>query len=160
MLCLVRPWARLPPIFLVTDCETALDLIRKPAFIFVSVVALTLPGVTGATAQSDSSFPRWSQFPAMPANVPKPEEYAARIKAQERVSAELHRLVSTLRWDQEAPETLADRVRNQIDPSLAQSFDPGANTAEINAFASDLKSRVNPPAQIDSLDDTPTLPRN
>ncbi len=143
---------------LILTVRPPLAVLRKSFVLIVSALSAAViagPGGVSAATQTDSGFPRWSQFPATPKNVPKPTEYAKRVRAQEKISADRHRVIRSLKWDGEDPDTLAQKVRSRVDRELSKSVDPVATEAEINRFAGDLRRRINPPAQIDRFEDVP-----
>lgn len=102
-----------------------------------------------ALARADDSYPRWADFPAAPQNVPTPREIRNQVQALEAADAQLNRQVAAIDWtlDERDGDPWARRVRNRIDPRLAQPVDP-AEVAEALRWAQALRERSDPPPQI------------
>lgn len=89
-------------------------------------------------------YPRWSDFPAAPTNVPVPSQFAARVAdteaARERLAAE----ASQIEWTLANSEQWAASVRALVDPALAAPVDANA-AAETEAFAAAARAKATPP---------------
>lgn len=119
--------------------------------------ALLLPcAVIGAFAASVSaqetpsprtydSFPKWSEFPPPPQNVPTPEQIRQQVVALKAKSDQLQKTADALPWELKAPEAMAKAANARIDPVLGAPIKTGADSAAIESLAARLRARAEPP---------------
>lgn len=95
-------------------------------------------------AARDMPYPRWSEFPAAPADVPAPEEFALRVVATEEAKAILEAQARELVWTLEDTEGWATASRGLVDPNLATPASADA-LAETEAWAAAARAEAVPP---------------
>ncbi|HYF23717.1 MAG TPA: hypothetical protein VD929_10010 [Caulobacteraceae bacterium] len=95
-------------------------------------------------AASNREYPKWSQFPAVPQNVPTLAEFSSRVEGLEAAQTDLTTSASRLEWTLANTEGWAAQARTQIDPALARPVDPN-QAAETEAFARALRELAVPP---------------
>lgn len=98
-------------------------------------------------ARADRTYPRWSQFPAAPQNVPTDTDIRNQVLGLEAAELQLNREVSAIDWtlDESDGAPWASRTLNRIDPRLSRPADPQA-VQEALAWAERMRERsVAPP---------------
>lgn len=95
-------------------------------------------------AARDLPYPRWSEFPAAPTDVPAPAEFAMRVADAEEAQAILEAQARDLVWTLEDSEGWATSTRAQVDASLAQPAPPDAR-AQAEAWAAEMRAKATPP---------------
>jgi hypothetical protein len=97
-----------------------------------------------AALEVDRDYPRWSEFPAAPKDVPGPGEVRRRVVALEREGATLYA------WARANPQMVSDTAAfaaqglGQINPSLARKA-PEGSAAQTEAFARSARALATPP---------------
>lgn len=99
--------------------------------------------VDAATARS-RPYPKWSEFPSAPTNVPQPSQFAARVQDVEAAEAELVRAAAGIEWTLSGTEEWAAAARALVDPDLSAPVS-AQEAADSEAFARALRERANPP---------------
>ncbi|MBS0296041.1 MAG: hypothetical protein JSR45_06995 [Proteobacteria bacterium] len=94
----------------------------------------------------DLPYPRWSQFPAAPTNVPTPAAVSTEAKAVEADQVQLLGEASQLQWTLCCTDAWAAQARSAIDPAMAVQAPPDAE-AQTEAFAKAMREAATPPAQ-------------
>lgn len=137
--------------------------LRKTGLIALAIGAVALLGgctslsgkvdTTSSAAASvtkvermDLPYPRWSQFPAAPTNVPTPGTVATEAKAVEADQVQLLGEASQLQWTLCCTDQWAAQTRAAIDPALATPA-PADAEAQTEAFAKAMHELATPPAQ-------------
>ena len=93
---------------------------------------------------TDLPYPRWSQFPSAPQQVPTPAEFAARANGAEGDQAQLLDEASKLQWTLCCTEEWATQARSAIDPGLAVPA-PADSDAQTDAFVKAMQAVATPP---------------
>ena len=94
----------------------------------------------------DLPYPRWSQFPAAPKNVPTPAAVSTEAKAVEADQVQLLGEASGLQWTLCCTDEWAAQARSAIDPAMAVQAPPDA-AAQTEAFAKAMRDAATPPVQ-------------
>ncbi len=82
------------------------------------------PPIVSPAAKSDNlSFPKWSEFPVPPTDVPTLPEIAQRVKVQNNNAKVFTAEVNALVWDKDVPEPFAEAVRGRMDPEFSKPVD-------------------------------------
>lgn len=89
-------------------------------------------------------YPRWSQFPAAPKDVPAPSDFALRAAAAQGLQGEQLAGAQALAWTLSDTEAFAAAARRQIDPSLAEPA-PSDAAARTAAFVEAQRALAAPP---------------
>lgn len=98
-------------------------------------------------AQASSAnlpYPRWSQFPAAPENVPSMADFAGRIGTLEGEHADALAQAQAIRWTLSGTERWASEARDLIDLRLAQPA-PADQPAQTEAYAQQMRAMAAPP---------------
>lgn len=97
-----------------------------------------------AEAAHPGPYPRWSQFPAVPANVPTVATWNADAKGLDADQAELLREAAGLQWTLHDSDQWAAEQRRLIDPAMAVQAPPNS-AAATEAFAAAARALAVPP---------------
>lgn len=97
-----------------------------------------------AVAAHPGAYPRWSQFPATPANLPTVAAWKADAKGLDADQAELLREAADLHWTLDNSEQWAAEQRLLIDPAMAVPAPPNS-AADTEAFAAKARAMATPP---------------
>jgi hypothetical protein len=97
-----------------------------------------------AAAATDRPYPRWSQFPAAPTEVPTAEQFGVRVADAEEAKAILEAQARDLVWTLEDSEGWAVAARVFIDSELAQPAPPDSR-ALTEAWAAEVRAKATPP---------------
>jgi hypothetical protein len=95
-------------------------------------------------ANTNAPYPRWSQFPAAPKNVPTLPQFAAKARDVSATQTQLLTEASQIQWTLNDPDALAREARARIDPTLAVPAVPNA-MADVEAWAAEARARATPP---------------
>ena len=87
-------------------------------------------------------FPKWSEFPVPPVNVPTLPEIAQRVKAENDKGKAFIAEVNALVWDKDVPEPFAEAVRSRMDPEFSKPVDVNQARKDMNDV---LSHQVIPP---------------
>ena len=96
-------------------------------------------------APSQSSFPKWSEFPVAPKNVPTPADFAQRVQMQSVQAQALKTEVAAIVWDTGTAEDLAAKSKGRLNPVFMKPVDQAMSQADIEALAASLRKRATPP---------------
>jgi len=99
--------------------------------------------IAEATART-RPYPKWSEFPAAPTNVPQPSQVAVRVAETEAAQAALVAAAAELEWTLEDTQGWAAAARSLVDPALAVPA-PADATAQTEAFAAEARAKAVPP---------------
>lgn len=99
--------------------------------------------VNEAAAQ-DRPYPRWSEFPAAPRDVPTEGEFAMRVVATEEAKAILEAQARDLVWTLDDTEGWAAQARSHVEASYAQPA-PADARAQTEAWAAEMRAKATPP---------------
>jgi hypothetical protein len=126
------------------------------AILSLGACASVAPGAPPATEASPAAvhvdevananlpYPRWSQFPAVPENVPTLAEFARRVNQLESEHGAFLSEAHRLRWTLRGTETWARQARAEIDPRYARPA-PANSVAETEAYARAMRALAAPP---------------
>jgi hypothetical protein len=90
-------------------------------------------------------YPRWSEFPKAPQDVPQPAEFAVQVASLQQSQNALMADAARIEWYLTGDTSAWARVaRSAIDPQYAQPAPPNA-AAEAEAWARALRERAVPP---------------
>ena len=89
-------------------------------------------------------YPRWSDFPAAPTNVPAPSQFATRVAETEAARVRLAEAAAGLEWTLANTAEWAASARALVDPSLARPVTP-EEAAATEAFAAAARAKATPP---------------
>ena len=82
------------------------------------------PSITAPAAKVDNlPFPKWSEFPVPPTNVPTPRDIAQRVKTENDKGKTFNAEVKALVWDKDVPEPFAEATRGRMDPEFSKQVD-------------------------------------
>jgi len=95
-------------------------------------------------AASRREYPKWSEFPAVPQNIPTLAEFATRVEGLESAQTRLQTDASRLEWTLANSEGWAEQARSLVDPAMARPVSPD-QAAETEAFARRLREMATPP---------------
>ncbi|MFT4091629.1 MAG: hypothetical protein QM645_12910 [Asticcacaulis sp.] len=99
-------------------------------------------------AQGATGYPKWSEFPALPQNVPNTAQIKTQVTeiyAQERV---LLTQVGAIEWDRHDPDSFSMGTIARLDPELSRPVTENIR-AQANRFAAEQAARAVPPPLID-----------
>jgi len=99
--------------------------------------------IAEATART-KPYPKWSDFPAAPTNVPQPSTIATRVAETEAAQAALVAAAAEIEWTLSDTQGWAASARSLVDPSLAVPA-PADATAQTEAFAAEARAKATPP---------------
>lgn len=97
---------------------------------------------------NQGGYPRWSEFPALPQNVPGTTEIRAQVTeiyTQERL---LLAQVAAIDWDRHDPDNFSLSIIARLDPELSKPVTESIRDA-ANRFAAEQAARAVPPPLID-----------
>lgn len=97
-----------------------------------------------AEAKVNRPYPKWSEFPAAPTEVPQPSQFAARVQDVEAAEAELVRAAAGIEWTLSGTEAWAASARALVDPDLSSPVS-AQQAADTEAVAKKLRERATPP---------------
>jgi hypothetical protein len=100
-----------------------------------------------AVAATPGPYPRWSQFPAVPAHVPTLAMWNAEAKGLDADQAQLLHQASDLQWTLYDTDQWAAQARGMIDPALAVPA-PSTAEADTEAFAAKARALATPPPPV------------
>lgn len=101
-----------------------------------------------ALVEANRRYPRWADFPAAPADLPTPAQFAVRVEALGATAEALAAEAARIPWTLEDPEGFAESVGARV---RAADLSPltAATQAEVEAFAESLRRRATAPPPID-----------
>ena len=99
--------------------------------------------VNEATARN-MPYPRWSEFPAAPTEVPTAEDFRMRVVSTEEAEAILKAEAADLNWTLDDTDGWATATRGLVDMPLAQPA-PADQAAETEAWAAAARAQAVPP---------------
>lgn len=99
--------------------------------------------VNEATARN-MPFPRWSEFPAAPRDVPAAEDFRMRVVETEEAQRILKAQAADLNWTLDNTEGWATATRGLVDMTLAQPA-PSDQAAQTEAWAAAARAQATPP---------------
>ncbi len=105
-------------------------------------VAPAPPVATPAAKSDNLPFPKWSEFPVPPTDVPTIPEIAQRVKVENDHGRMFTAEVNALVWDKDVPEPYAEATRNSLDPELSKPVDVAQAQKDIRDI---LSHHVVPP---------------
>jgi len=101
------------------------------------------PPIVAPAAKADNlPFPKWSEFPVPPTEVPTLPEIAQRVKVQNDNAKVFTAEVNALVWDKDVPEPFAEAVRGRMDPEFSKPVDLVQEQKDIREV---LSHQVVPP---------------
>ncbi|UDF02307.1 hypothetical protein [Asticcacaulis sp. AND118] len=122
-----------------------------------AIKTILLPGlVLGAFAVPASAqdvgaprvyddFPKWSQFPPPPTDVPTPAQIRQQVVALKATAVNLQRTADALPWELKEPDAMAASAKAKIDPVLGAPVETGVDNAATETMAARLRARATPP---------------
>jgi hypothetical protein len=98
----------------------------------------------GELERTHRAYPRWSQFPAAPQNVPTPGDIAVRVNDTQAAQAQLLASAAQIQWTLTGDtEAFAAQARAEIDPTKAAPV--SANAQQTEEFLRAMKNIATPP---------------
>lgn len=101
-----------------------------------------------ALVDANRHYPRWTDFPNAPQDLPPPTQIAANVRAMEGKGSALGGEVSRIDWTLDDAEALAARTRAQVG-AVPTSPDSAQTAEDIEALAQSLRDRAKAPPPID-----------
>lgn len=95
-------------------------------------------------AARNMPYPRWSEFPAAPRDVPTAEDIRMQVVSTEEAKAILQAQAAELVWTLDDSEGWATAQRSLLDMSLAQPA-PADAAAQTEAWAAAARAEAIPP---------------
>lgn len=95
-------------------------------------------------AARNMPYPRWSEFPAAPRDVPTAEDIRMQVVSTEEAKAILQAQAAELVWTLDDTEGWATAQRSLLDMSLAQPA-PADAAAQTEAWAAAARAEAIPP---------------
>jgi len=95
-------------------------------------------------AARNMPYPRWSEFPAAPRDVPTADDIRMQVVSTEEAKAILQAQAAELVWTLDDTEGWATAQRGLLDMSLAQPADADA-AAQTEAWAAAARAEAIPP---------------
>ena len=89
-------------------------------------------------------YPRWSEFPAPPENVPTLGDFATRVGTLEREHAGFLAEAQAIRWTLTGSQAWAAAAKDLIDLRLAKPAPPD-QAAQTEAYAQQMRALATPP---------------
>ena len=87
-------------------------------------------------------FPKWSEFPVPPTDVPTVAEIAQRVKSQNDLNKAFNARLNALVWDNYVPEAFAETTREAMNPEYSKPVDMAETQKEMQDI---LSHQVVPP---------------
>ncbi len=100
-----------------------------------------------AAAAAPGPYPHWSQFPAVPKNVPTVAVWNTEAKGLDADQAQLLHEAADLHWTLHDTDQWAAQARLLIDPALALRAPPNS-AADTEAFAAKARALATPPPPV------------
>jgi hypothetical protein len=100
-----------------------------------------------ALVQANRTYPRWTDFPGRPTDVPPVTEIAAEVTTLNVTGNTLQREVAAPQWEVTDPAALGRSIQSRIDAAAAAPVSP-ETAAEIEAFVRRQRERSTPPPPI------------
>lgn len=118
--------------------------VAPPATVPVDMPPLVPPPpIVAPAAKTDNlPFPKWSEFPVPPTDVPTVSEIAQRVKTQNDLNKAFNAKVNALVWDDFVPEAFAVKTRDAMNPEYSKPVDQAETQKEMRDI---LSHQVNPP---------------
>lgn len=101
-----------------------------------------------ALVEANRHYPRWSDFPSAPENLPQASQVAANVRGLEGQGSALDGQVAGIDWTLGDPEAMAAETRARVG-AVPVSPDSMRTQADIDAFAQSLRDRAKAPPPID-----------
>lgn len=101
-----------------------------------------------ALVDANRHYPRWTDFPSAPQDLPSPTQIASSVQALENKGTALGGEVSRIEWTLDDPEALAARTRAQVG-AVPTSPDSVQTAEDIEALAQSLRDQAKAPPPID-----------
>ncbi len=98
-------------------------------------------------AAENLPYPKWSQFPGQPKDVPAQGEFATRVAGLDTSRSQLLGAAAAIHWELHDSEAWAASARSLIDPRLATPA-PADAAAQTDAFLKAMKALATPPAPV------------
>lgn len=109
----------------------------------------TLDGRIDSLVSAHTAYPKWSDFPAAPTDMPSAEQIRSEVEKLEVADTRLNEEVAAVDWQlDEDPAQFISDVRAKVDSVQVEA--PTVETqAEIDAFAIRARERAAPPPPVD-----------
>ncbi|ESQ77047.1 hypothetical protein [Asticcacaulis sp. YBE204] len=99
-----------------------------------------------APAPQAHDFPKWSEFPPPPKDVPTAAEIKTRVLEMQGVGISVQKTIDAIVWDlDQQPQAFITKANARIDPILGAPAKP-MDMGELNAFVNKLRVRATPPS--------------
>jgi hypothetical protein len=95
------------------------------------------------------SFPKWSDFPAAPVNIPSSGSIKIAVEKTLMARSEVESELLVLNWDAGTPEALGFDISQRIQPKNYKGLDPMLESNELEVYAENLRRRGAPPKPYD-----------
>lgn len=115
---------------------------------FDAPIDKTSPAAASAAAAAKSAkvYPRWTEFPEAPKDIPSLATIKGRVEAVEKVEAALRDETDALVWELTDPDAYARQNLSRVDKSLWDRIEK--EPVDIEAWAKKNRDKVQPPAPI------------
>lgn len=94
-------------------------------------------------------FPKWSDFPAAPENIPSSGSIKIAVEKTLVARSEVENELLVLNWDVGTPESLGLEISKKIQPKNYKGLDPSLDSNELEVYAENLRRRGAPPKPYD-----------
>ena len=98
-----------------------------------------------ASPRTYDSFPKWSEFPPPPKDVPTPAQIRQQVVALKATAEQLQKTADALPWELKAPDAMAAAANARIDPVLGAPVQTGVDKVAVESLAARLRARAEPP---------------
>lgn len=116
---------------------------------------MVLGSASGASAQSLlerlspwRDYPKWSEFPAPPVNVPTTADIKGQVEQVAARSQAFEAQVAAIEWDEQEPDRFSADAAARLDPVLSQPVTESIRD-EAERFARENRARAVPPPLIE-----------
>jgi hypothetical protein len=127
-------------------CRADTPSVAAAPLVATSDAPAPAPSIPTATVVRDierdeKGFPKWSNFPAAPENVPVASDIKQRVSDIKAREDTLEQAVTGLKWDAIDPASYSSSVRARLNADLSQPVTKN-NCGDIHQFALSTRARV------------------
>ena len=107
--------------------------------------AAVVPHTASSSGAANQSFPKWSEFPLPPTEVPTVAEIKVKVAEQNALRDQLTSEVAAIVWDKDDPNLFYTNANSRIDPKFLQPLDASLPPTALDAYGADLRKKATPP---------------
>ncbi|WKL56607.1 hypothetical protein Q1W73_13075 [Asticcacaulis sp. ZE23SCel15] len=127
-------------------CRADTPSVAAAPLVTTSDAPESAPSIPTATVVRDierdkKGFPKWSNFPAAPDNIPTSSDIKQRVSDIKAREDTLEQAVTGLKWDAIDPASYSSSVRARLNADLSQPVTKN-NCGDIHQFALSTRARV------------------